>query len=216
MFGPWVCRSWPSLSSRNSSSLVVFPGPVPGLAWFLVVVLSFFAQDLRVLCVTSGTCSFFFFSQNPSCTLLALLALPCFPALRGPLWCSLVSFATLVRALWPVVSSRCASYVSVSSHRCRCSARFLDYMYSWEADFQGSSCLPEDCVFVFQFWRTGLRYVALMSRLCGGPHGVFVIALEGPVNSLVGHGFFLLYHVDSLGGSPCRIACLLFWESRRW
>ena len=40
--------------------------------------------------------------------------------------------------------------------------------------------------------------------------GVFVIALEGPVNSLIGHGFFLLYCVDSLGSSPCRIACLLF------
>ena len=39
---------------------------------------------------------------------------------------------------------------------------------------------------------------------------MFVIALEGPVNSLVGHGFFLLYLVDSLGSSPCRIACLLF------
>ena len=48
----------PSLSSRNSSSLVVFPGPVPGPAWYLVGVLPFFAQDLRVLCVTSGICSF--------------------------------------------------------------------------------------------------------------------------------------------------------------
>ena len=49
--GPSVCRSWPSLSSRNSSSLVVFPVPVSGPAWFLVGVLPFLAQDLRVLCV---------------------------------------------------------------------------------------------------------------------------------------------------------------------
>ena len=37
-----------------------------------------------------------------------------------------------------------------------------------------------------------------------------MFVLEGPVYSLIGHGFFLLYHVDSLGSSPCRIACLLF------
>ena len=55
-------------------------------------------------------------------------------------------------------------HVLVSSHRFRCSARFLDYMYSWEADFEGFLCLPE-----VQFLRTGLWHVALMSRLCGGP-----------------------------------------------
>ena len=71
MFGPWVCRSWPSLSSRNFSSLVVFPGPVPGPAWFLVGVLPYFAQDLRVLCVTSGICSFF---CQPLLRTVALLA----------------------------------------------------------------------------------------------------------------------------------------------
>ena len=33
----------------------------------------------------------------------------------------------------------------------------------------------------------------------GWPSGVFVIALEGHVNSLVGHGIFSLYPVDYLG-----------------
>ena len=63
------------------------------------------------------------------------------------------------------VLSMCV-HISVSSHRCRCFARFLDYMYSWEADFEGFLCLPEDYLFAFQFLRTGLWHVALMSRLC--------------------------------------------------
>ena len=39
-----------------------------------------------------------------------------------------------------------------------------------------------------------------------------MVALEGPVNSLVGHGLFLFYHVDYLGSSLCRIAfCSQLW-----
>ena len=55
--------------------------------------------------------------------------------------------------------------VSVSGNRCRCSVRSFGYVHSGEADFEGSVCLPEDCVVTFQFSRTGLRHVVLMLRV---------------------------------------------------
>ena len=45
------------------------------------------------------------------------------------------------------------------------------------------------------------RSCLLLGQGCGWPAGAFVVALEGPVNSLVGHGLLLFYHVDYLGSS---------------
>ena len=40
------------------------------------------------------------------------------------------------------------------------------------------------------------RSCLLLGQGCGWPAGAFVVVLEGPVNSLVGHGLFFFYHVE--------------------
>ena len=45
------------------------------------------------------------------------------------------------------------------------------------------------------------RSCLLVGQGCGWPAGAFVVALKGPVNSLVGLGLFLFNQVDYLGSS---------------
>ena len=57
------------------------------------------------------------------------------------------------------------------------------------------------------------RSCLLLGQGCGWPAGAFVVALEGPVNSLVGHGLCFFYHVDYLGSSLRRTVCHLAFSS---